>query len=323
MSLTVIERRRRVATVVLRPVDGLSATLGRPAFERGPVRPVRFGIAGRWVGGVVQPLAGGPPKPVFNMSGDTVFRDLDLPAGTYRIELVRDPLRREDTVYEDLDAAQHDLVWDPAAPGGGLPGFPNHPSRFVPIRLYPSASYPFPTGSTLVRGSLFWYDGTALEGAVVRDPAALLPRSYVGPLGDFVLTFRATAANGPANLQLDTTAVDPAGRPDGPAYLAAWPAAWPTQWQRGTTRSVRQGGLAGMVRRSDGRPLRDATVRFAGRPGFVRTNDLGRWIYYFPPVTAAGNVNITVQHPDFANVVLANVAFPADATAAAPTVTMS
>jgi hypothetical protein len=323
MSLTVIERRRRVATLVFRPVDGLSATLGRPPFERGPVRPVRFGIAGRWAGGVVQPIAGGSPKPVFNLSGDTVYRDFALPAATYRIDIVRDPARAEDAVYEDLDPAQRDLVWDPAAPGSGLPGYPNHPSRFVPVRLFPSDSYPFPTGSTLVRGSLLWYDGTALAGAVVRDPTALLPRSYAGPRGNFVLTYRATAANGPANLELDSTDVVASSRPDGAAYLASLPAVWPTQWERGTTRSVRLGRLDGIVRRSDGRPLKDATLRLAGRPGFVRTNNLGRWMYYFPPLTAAGIVDITVQHPDFANMVLANVAFPADASATAPTAIMS
>jgi len=323
MSLTVIEVRRRVATVVLRPIDGLSATLGRPAYEQFPVRPVRFRIAGEVTGGVVRPIARGLPKPVFNLSGDTVLRDLALPAGTYRIEVDRDPLAGGDTVYEGIDAVERDLVWDPAAPGGGLPpDFPNHISRLQVIRLYPSASYPFPTASTLVRGSLFWYDGTALQGAVVREPAALITRSVLGPLGDFVLVFRGNAANGAANLQLDLGAVSAGGRPDGAAYLSALPAVWATQWQRGTTRSVGQGGLAGMVRRGDGRPLPGATIRLAGRPGFVRTNSIGRWVYYFPPSTPAGAVNITVQHPDFASVILANVAFPATATAAAPTVIM-
>lgn len=325
-----MERRRRVATLVLRPVDAFREALQRPVFERGPVQPVRFRILGEVVGGALSPMAGGPPAPVRNVSGDTVFRDLALPAGTYRIGLARDPRRRADAYYEEVDPAERDLAWDPAAPGAGLPGLPTHPSRLEPLRLYPTASYPFPTATTLVRGSLHWYDGTALAGAVVREPAAIVSRSRVhagGELGltggDFVLAFRATAATGNANLQLDLAAVDPAARPDGAAYLGGWPGQWPAQWERGTTRTVRQGALAGTVLRDDGRVLPGATVRLAGRPGPLRTSAEGRWSYHFPPLTAAGTVNITVQHPDYPDATVNNVAFPADATAAAPTVVMS
>jgi hypothetical protein len=324
-NLVVADRIRHVATIVLRPLDAFREALARPVNERGPVRPVHLRLSGRVVGAAVQPLNEPGPKPIENLSGDTIYRDFPLGAATYRIELVRDPRRPGDFVYEDIDPAQRDLIWDPAAPGAGLPGLPTHPSRFVVIRLFPAAGYPFPTGSTLLRGGLLWYDGTALEGAVIETApgVAVLSRSRLGSRGDFVLAVRATAATGTANLQLNLTGVDGASRPAGAAYLASLPAVWAAPWERANMRSVRQAALTGTVQRSDGRLLPNATVTVAGRPGFVKTNDAGRWSYHFPPLTASGTVNITVQHPDYAPVTLNNVAFTADRSAAAPTVVLS
>lgn len=326
MTRIPVRRLRRVATLVIRPIDALREALQRPPFERGPVHPVRFGVTGRVVGGQLEPL---PERrlralagPVRNLSGDTVFRDLGLPAGTYRIGLERDPLVRSDAWYEELDPAERDLVWDPAAPGAGLAGAPHHPSRLEIVRLRPAAGYPFPAGSTLVRGSLLWYDGTGLQGVVVRDPASLTGRNRPGPSGDFVLAYRFQAASGSTTLTLDRAGVDPAARPEGAAYLNGWPAQWTAPWARGETRSLRQGALAGVVLRPDGLSLEGATVRLAGRPGPVRTNENGYWRYHFPPGTPAGVVDLTVSHPDHPDATRTNVPFPADATASAPTITV-
>lgn len=325
MNLAVANRTRHVATIVLRPVDAFRAALMRPVSERGPVRQVRLRIAGKVVGAALQPLPTPAPKPIANLSGDVVYRDFTLAAGTYRIEQVRDRYRSADFIYEDIDPADRDFVWDPAAPMNGLPGMPTHPSRLIVIPLYPSSSYPFPTGSTLIRGGLLWYDGSALAGAVVNETAgnAVIARSRPDARGDFVFALAVPAATGTASLQLDLSGVDAATRPDGAVFKASVPAAWPAPWERGRTRSIRQAALSGLVQRADGRPLRDATVNIVGEPGTVRTNAVGRWSYHFPPLRASNVVDITVQHPDYTAVTLTNIAYIADRTAAAPTVVLS
>lgn len=325
MSLALANRTRHVATIVLHPLDALRDALLRPVSERGPVRRVRLRIAGRVVGSALQPLPMPEPKPVENLSGDTVYRDFVLAAGTYRVELVRERHRSADFIYEDIDPADRDFAWDPATPMNGLPGMPTHPSRVIAIPLYPSSSYPFPGGSTLIRGGLLWYDGSALTGAVVNETTGLsvLTRSRPDARGDFVLVIAAPSAAGTASLQLDLTGVDAATRPDGAAYKASMPATWPAAWERGRTRSIRQAALTGSVQRADGRPLRDVAVKVVGEPGTVRTNDVGRWSYHFPPLRASNSVDITVQHPDYAPVTLTNIAYIADRTAAAPTVVLS
>jgi hypothetical protein len=324
MALVARESTVHVATVVLRPIDALKERLQRPESDRGPIRPTRFRLAGKVVGGVVQPLARGRRKPVVNLSGDTVLRDFDLPAATYRIEIDR-PGIATDGIYEEIDPAERDLAWDPAAPQSGLPPtFPAHPSRFVPIRLFPGPAYAFPVETTLVRGSLLWYDGSPLDGAVARLATALLTRSRVAANGDFVLALAPTAASGTVNVQLDLAGVDPATRFQGAAYLGAFPAAWQAAWERGTSRAVRQGALTGQVRLTDGRPLAGATVQLAGRPGRVQTDRNGRWSYHFPPSAGAGVVDVSALHPGHPiPPPLPNVPFPADATATAPIIVMN
>jgi hypothetical protein len=319
----VIERVQRTATLVIRPVDALKEALARPTAERGPVRPVQFGLVGRVTGAGVEPLPR-LPRPVQNLSGDTVFRDLELDPGTYRLELVGRPdPRRGDLPYEKLAAPQRDLLWGPAVPAPGLPGLPNHPTRLVELRLFPTSAYRFPPGSTLVRGTLLWYDGSTLAGAVVAAAGAILPQGRLGPRGDFVVAIAAGAAAGTIDLALDLTGVDAAARPDGAAYLASVPALWPAPWQRAGSSSVRQGALTGRVTRADGRAVAGASVTLGGHPGAVQTDAGGRWTYCFPPAAAAGTATITVQHPGFADVVLPNIPYPADATSAAPVVVLS
>ncbi|HEX2202417.1 MAG TPA: carboxypeptidase-like regulatory domain-containing protein [Longimicrobium sp.] len=322
-ALPVVGRRRHTATVVLRPVDALREALRRPPHERGPVARVRLRVAGRVQAGQVRPLAPGQVHTVRNLSGDTVLVDFRLPAGRYRIELERDPRERRDAFYEALDAAQRDLVWDPDAPPPGLPDGTPHPSRLVVLRLRPSALYPFPAGSTLVRGALLWYDGAPLDGAAVSDAAALVDTSRVDGRGSFALAFPAPSASGPATLQLDTGGVAAAAKPSGAAYLAGWPAQVATQWRRGETVSVAQPSLAGVVLGPEGRPLPGATVTVVGRPGALATGAGGEWRYHFPPGTAGGSVDVVVQHPDHAAVQLSNVPFAAGAASRAPVVRMN
>jgi hypothetical protein len=318
----VLERSRRTATLVLRPMDALAAARLHPPFQRGPVRPVGFRIAGRVLGGVVEPIPGGAPPAVRNLSGDTVFIDLRLGAGRYRIELEPGPTGPTG-IYQEVLPLERNVDWNPAMPLSGIPGLPGHPSRLVEIHLHPGEAYPFPTGITLIRGGLVWYDNTALDGALVRAPGTLLLEARVGPRGDFVVIPAALTATGVAALTLDTSQVDGSSRPDALGYLAAFPATWPAPWQRGTTSSLTQPGLTGLVRRADGRVLDGAIVRPLGRPGFARTDGSGRWTYRFPPRTAAGSVDLRVEHPDHAPVTLAGIAFPADATATVPVIVLS
>jgi len=322
-ALGVLGRRRHVASMVLRPVDALREALRRPPHEREPLGRVRLRVAGRVEGGVLLPLPPGTVRTVRNVRGDTVLVDLRLPAGSYRVELERDPLDRRDGFYEDLDPAQRDLVWDPDALPPGLPDGTPHVTRLVPLRLRPSAQYPFSLGSTLVRGSLLWYDGGALEGAVVAEPAALVTPSRVDARGSWVLAFPAPTPTGDAVLQLDRSGVDPAARISGAVYLAAWPATWTVPWRRGSATAARQASLGGAVLGPDGWPLAGATVTLLGRPGTLVTGADGRWRYHFPPAVPAGTVDVVVQHPDHPTVQLSNVPYAADATSQAPVVRLN
>lgn len=313
-----LERRRRVASLVLRPVDALRETMNRPPDERGPLGPVRLRIEGRVDGSDIRAL---PPKtspPVRNLSGDTVFVDLRLPAATYRLALERDPRDRLGDRYEELDAAQRDVAWDPDTPPPGLPDGTPHPARLLMLRLRPSASYPFPPGLPLVRGTLRWFDGDALAGAVVREPGALVPESRVDAGGSWALAFPGAKPNGPANLELLVDDVDANAKPSGGAYLAVWPKLWPTQWKRAATVTQRQPSLEGLVLGPDDRPVEGANVTLVGFYGNLATARDGRWRYYFPPATAAGTADVVVQRLGHPDVTLFNVPFAAAAASQAP-----
>jgi hypothetical protein len=320
--LTILGTRRHTASVVLRPVDALREALRRPPHERGPLGRVRVRVAGRVQGGQVQPLPPGAVRTVRNLSGDTVLMDLSLPAGTYRLELERDPLERRDGYYEDLDPQQRDLQWDPDAPPPGLPDGTPHVTTLIELKLRPSPLYPFSASTTLVRGTLLWYDGSALQGAVVREPAALLPESRVDARGGFVLPFPFSAQS-PAVLEIIRDDVDAQGKPDGDEYLDDWPDEWQTPLRRGNPVSVRQPALQGTVLDPRGRLLPGARVTVQGRPGTVQTGGDGRWRYHFPPTTPAGAVDVRVEHPDYDAVDLHNVPFAADATSQAPVVRLN
>ncbi len=315
MTSGAVERRHHTASLVLRTVDAYRRARGRPTWERGPIRRVQLGLVGEVVGGAVQPLGSAAPVPIRNLSGDWVFRDLTLPGGVYRIALEGDARAVAEAVYEDLDPADRDVAWDPTGASRLVLEGRTHPSQFVEIPLYPTGPYPFPPESTLIRGALFWYDGTALSGAAVREPSAIIDRSRLGPRGDFVLAYEPAAATGLVDLQIDVSAVDPSQMPAGAAYLAAWPGSIAgIIWRRGQTVSVRQPALRGAVLAPDGIPARGAVISLQGQPGSVRAADDGGWRYHFPPGTPSGAVDVLFQHPDYADVTLAAVPITTDAT---------
>lgn len=320
MRPAVVERRRRVASLVLRPVDALREAMVRPPDERGPLGRVRFCLVGRVDGTEVRPLPPGIKKPVFNLSGDTAFVDLRLPAGTWRLGMERDPRDRVADWYEELDAAQRDLVWDPDAPPPGLPDGTPHPARLVELRLRPSPRYPFPPALPLVRGTLRWYDGDPLAGAVMREDSALVPVSQVDAGGSWVLAFSAGRPDGNASVRIRLGGVDEDAKADGAAYLAGWPARWDVQWRRGATVTLRQPALEGTVLGPGGRPLGGASVTLAGFHGALRTDRDGRWRYHFPPATPAGTADVKVRHPAHGQVTLHDVPFAAAATTRAPAI---
>jgi hypothetical protein len=320
MRPAVLERRRRVASLVLRPVDALREAIKRPPEERGPIGRVRFRLAGRVDGGQIRPLPPGTKKPIYNLSGDTAFVDLGLPAGTWRVELERDARDRVSEWYEELDAAQRDLQWDPDAPPPGLPDGTPHPARLVLLRLRPSSRYPFPPALPLVRGTLLWYDGAPLAGAAVRENGALVRDARVDEGGSWALAFPADQPDGNASVRLRLGAVDEDAKPDGAAYLAAWPAQWPVQWRRGSTVTLRQPALEGRVLGPGDRPLGGAAVTLAGEPGALRTDADGRWRYHFPPATPAGTADVKVRHPAHGQATLNDVPFAAATTTRAPVI---
>lgn len=326
MTFRVISSRHRSVSLVLRPIDEYRRASKRPAGETGPLYPMECELLGRVVAGVLQPFPSDDLGPVYgvtrptaikNRSGDSVFTDLDLVVGTYRIRLQRDRKRGRDAMYENIDPSDEDIAWDPAVAQG------SPPYNLVEIPLYPSAAYPFPPDSTLVRGSLVWYDGTPLTGAEVRDATALVSRSRIGETASFVLSYRATKSHDNVTVTVDVSGVSVAGKPQGQAYLNSLPSTVVVTWIRGTTVSVNHAALMGAVQSPTGPPVPQATVTVTGHPGSVHSNTDGRWQYHFPPDTPDGVVNLTIQHPSFTTLNLTGVTIKRATTMNAPTAQFS
>lgn len=307
MTFQTLEWRRHVASLVLRPFDALNTALGRPVYERGPIYQVSLTMIGKVDEGVVSPFGDAAPMPVSNPSGDSVFRDLSIPSGQYRIALERGTGQKTDLYYEDLDPEDSDIDWVLAAEFRlEVEGRP-HPSQLHRIALYPAAGYPFQPESTLVRGSLLWFDGTPMMGAVVRDQnfgdednrTALISRSRVGSLGDFVLVRALRAASSTIDLKLDLTAVDvsESSRSD---YKDRYPSVIPgIRWRSRNTVSVSHASLRGVVFTPDGCPAQGTRVVVAEWPGAVEVDGRGSWVYHFPPLTPESSVEVTFSHPDY------------------------
>lgn len=332
MTFRDLEWRRQMASLVLRPFDMLRHATGRPPYEQRPVYSVHLLMSGVVTDDEWAPFGHDPPVAVRNLSGDTVFRDLDLPSGRYRIAIDSDTGQRGDWFYESLDPDDRDIDWErTGAFRMEVEGRP-HPSKLHRVPLYPTGPYPFPPESTLLRGSLLWYDGSALEGAIVRDAApdgertTLIGRSRVGPRGNFVLVRHNDPQPNAIEVVLDLDSVDPSAKEDGIDYISRFPASIPgVQWRRGGTVSVAHAALRGIVRRSDGRPAHRATVSVAGWPGAVGADERGRWQYHFPPKAQAlqDTVDITFRAEDHLDRTLNDVPVVTDATTQVVTVRLT
>ena len=132
--------------------------------------------------------------------GDATFLFFDLPAGAYTFQ-VRSPY------YVPLDLSltlpRPDPRWpafpDIAVADETLPlASPAQPAVYraqrASVTLHPSISYPFPAGTTLVRG-VVRTGGLLLEGASVRRQGASAA-STTDKNGEYVLFFKDIAGSG-------------------------------------------------------------------------------------------------------------------------------
>jgi hypothetical protein len=122
--------------------------------------------AGRPMGPVRVSLLPGGQGPIYNLSGAPCF--LDLPAGTYQL------------VVE----GEH---YFPESQSVTLPlGDPLHP--LLEVQLMPLPSYPFPPGTTVVRGMVHEDPDTPVAGAGVEVPGEGV-RTRTTNRGEFALAW--------------------------------------------------------------------------------------------------------------------------------------
>ncbi len=311
-----IEVVRRRVSLVVRAVDAFRQARGRRPDQFRAMGALRFCIAQQRVDGAWQRLAR-PRRDVLNLSGDSVFLDLDLPAGRYRLAPhpcearwtgpgIPRAHRPASEVYEELTPGDLEIDWDPndATERLEFDGRP-HPARLFPVLRRPGVAYPFPSRTTLIRVTLAWFDGLGMPGARVRHEATGVS-ARTNRSGEAVLAFTdASAVGAQIELELDFTGVETDGRADRQAYLDDWPTAWAdVEVARGASVSVSQGRIWGRVLRANGGPAAGArvTVESGGRdlpsPVMVDASS-GRWEYAFVPPTEA-RVSLRVEHPEFA-----------------------
>ncbi len=133
----------------------------------------------------------------------------------------------------------------------------------------PGYAYPFPGGSTLLRGSVHHFDGRGVGGATVSAefPEADGTAGYrTGDSGQFVLVFP-DRAEGRVTVKIESPGV---------AELEV-----PGDVEPGRETSLRQTALRGRVT-AGGAPAREARIWVTGNPDEkTTTDDDGAWFYYF------------------------------------------
>jgi hypothetical protein len=283
--MTVLEYRRIAADFVIDLVDGFA--LQRGLFGEVP-RP--FG----WVrslllsltpsGGVLQVF--NPPIEldlVRNTSGHYLFfgrvsrpgfpaRRLPLPAGTYE-------LRIKSEFYQPFDMS------------ADLPR-PVQTPNLPQVELAPSYNYPFPDGTTLLRGSVVRTDGTGVARAAVSLNVAGSEIYQTDDSGQWTLEVPITLPDPPPKtpptIQVTVTYKTP-GAPD---QLARNVAA-----VYGKQTSLPATALRGQVL-SEGVGVARATVAVSSFATTVPTQIDGSWVYFFGIDQPAAVVDVTVTLPD-------------------------
>jgi hypothetical protein len=125
-----------------------------------------------------------------------------------------DPVERR-IIYIDSDPATKKVHWDKDPQGGLLYDYSSGDTASIPfpfnlvlpVTLKPNHLYSFPSGITLVRGSLLDANGNPLADAEIEVTAKKL-KTRTSSIGDFVLYFPASQDN--ESIQMKIT---PSGQP--------------------------------------------------------------------------------------------------------------
>ncbi len=297
--MIVYETNNFGATLIFLPVDGFALGLGTRGPRPSPIGPFKYVLTGQVVGAAMTDL--NPPLELVapaNPSGYVLFfaqakarepaslpigrpdefdnpgptsapiRRVALASGTYRLQVVS-------KYYAPLVVTTV-VVPDPAlnpAPGAAA-------AEPMTLTLMPGYLYPFPAGTTLLRGTVAATDGSGVSGAIVTVDG--VTGSYqTDATGQWVIAFPASQATGSVTLRID--------RPNVAEEVLSVPIT------AGASTSFPATALRGAVVKSSGLGIAGAAVSVSGQTATVQTASDGGWTYLFPDNQAASSVNVTAQ----------------------------
>jgi hypothetical protein len=283
--MTALDIRRLAPEFVIDLVDGFALLRKLSGEAPRPFGWLRVLLSAFTpTGGLIQNLAT-PPELVLtpNSSGFLLFfgrvvdpgrspRRLPLPAGSYDLIV-------ESQYYQTANIS------------ASLPRQPHSPN--VPqVKLAPNYDYPFPVGTSLLRGSVLQADGTGIAAATVSID---VPNS---------LTYR-TDQSGQWALEVPITVPDPPPQdpPTADVTVTYHTSGAPDQVARrvravfGISNSLGATALQGMVT-SGGIGIAAAAVAISSFATTVQTRVDGSWSYFFEIDQPAGVVDVTVTLSD-------------------------
>jgi hypothetical protein len=287
---------RLTALFILDLVDSFARQRGLSGNHPRPFGPVRVLLTARTpVGGTREVLT--PPWELImvrNESGfDLFFGDFKAAGGVRRWPLPdgKYELRVESTYYQ---AAVLPVDVSRSAPA------PNP----QPTQLAPGFAYPFPTGTTLLRGSAQLPDGSGEPGVRILTSASGVVPYVTDAAGQWVLVLPVLA-----QATQVVVAYRRPNKPDQRAAITVTP---------GATASLPATALEGQV--FDGpRGAGGATIRVRVSPIAVPAQTDGRWRYVFAIDQPAAVTDVTAALPDGRQQTVSDVAItPKQTTAVAP-----
>lgn len=286
--------RRFSAPVIVDLVDDFALRRGLQGEHPRPIGGLSYTIPARVVAGA-RTAIDPPIRPVViaNASGYSLFFGATRPTLSHRGRLLPGSyiLRVESPYYQ---AAEIPLT---------IPDLPGPTTAPAMTSLEPGYAYPFPDGTTLLRGQTAAVDGSGISGVAVSiQGLANGPTYLTDATGVWALDFPSTTASGPVTVVLKP----PAGAA---TTLSASLVA-------GAEVVLSATALSGMAFEYDGRPATGATIAVSGRAATVAVGPVGSWTYVLPapppPLPAA--VTVTATTADGRTVTIPNVPITASAT---------
>ncbi len=287
------ELRRFSAPVIVDLVDDFALRRGLQGEHPRPIGGLSYTIPARVVGGV-RTAIDPPIVPVIiaNPSGYALFFGATRPGPVRRGRLAPGDyiLRVESPAYQ---AAEIALT---------IPDLPGSAIAPATTSLEPGYAYPFPDGTTLLRGQAVATDGSGISGVAVSvQGQANGPTYLTDATGVWALDFPATTASGPVTVVLQP--------PTGASSTVA------ANLVAGAEVVLLATALRGLAFEFDGRPATGATVSVSGQAATVAVGPDGSWTYLLPasPPPPA-TVTLTATAADGRVVTVPNIPITASAT---------